>query len=490
MSEQSKDPKPTRGQGTPPGAMTRAMAAVDYKPAGGRVLRIGVIQNGKIVEERVMMKRETVSVGTSERATFVVFAQGLSSKFEVFQLVGDDYILNFTPEMHGRVGMPEGVKELEELRSTGAARQSGQVWQIKLNDNSRGKIVIGDTTLLFQFVAKPPVAPRPQLPSAAQSGVIKSIDWVFTAFLLLSFMSHFGFVVYLENADWPLDKGMDFDPNSLAARLIFEAPPEPETKESTEEATDKGKEAAEEAKPQPKQSKKEDSPGPAKDRGESSAETQARIVEEASQAAEQLLLGALSSGELGGAFADVLRGGVPVGNAEDVLAQAQGVGVANGASGGVLRTRSGGGQGSGVGGLGGLARAGGDGATAQQGEGGAVVERRVTGMTSVGSGGDIGGSGDFDSQLVAREIRKRLGQIKSCYERELRRNPTLSGKVSVEFTIQESGSVSGAKAVENSTGDAAVASCVVGVISRFRFNPGPEGGSVNFRYPFVFEPQN
>lgn len=486
MNEHPQEPKQIRGRGAP-GAMTMAMAAVNVKPQGPKVLRIGVIQRGKIVEERILEKRESVSVGTSERATFVVTSPGLPAKFDLFQLVGDDYILNFTNEMRGRVGMPAGVKELEELRTAGAARHAAGVWQVKLNDNSRGKVVVGDTTLLFQFVSPPAVQPRPQLPAAAQGGVIKGIDWVFTAFVLLSFMSHFGFVVYLESADWPLNTDTEFDPDSLAARLIYEAPEEPQAEETTTQAGDQAGQEAEQAKS--KEKRAEGDTGP-KERGESSAEAQARIAEEAAQAAEQLLLGAFSSDAAGGALADVLRGGVPVGNADDVMAQAQGVGVATGAAGGVLRTRSGGGQGSGIGGLGGLARAGGDDATSQQGEGGAVVERRITGRTNVGSGGDIGGSGDFDSALVVREIQKRLGQIKSCYERELRRNPTLAGKVSVEFTIQESGSVSGARAVENSTGDAAVASCVVGVISRFRFNPGPEGGSVNFRYPFVFEPQN
>ncbi|MCB9667318.1 MAG: TonB family protein [Myxococcales bacterium] len=488
MNEQQEEQKRDQGRERP-GALTVAMSAFNLKPQGPKVLRIGVIQRGKIIEERVMTKRESVSVGTSERATFVIAAHGLPTKFDLFHLVGQDYILNFTADMRGRVGMPAGVIELEELRTNGGARQAGDTWQVKLTDTSRGKIVIGETTLLFQFVAPPPVQPRPQLPQAAQGGAIKGIDWIFTAFLLLSFMSHFGFVVYLENADWPLNTNKDLDPNSLAARLIFEAPPEPKAEEKTAAAGDKASEESQDSKPQPKERRQDAEPGP-KEPGESRAEAQARIAEEAAQAAEQILLGALSSEAAGGALADVLRGGVPIGNAEDVMAQAQGVGVASGASGGVLRTRSGGGQGSGVGGLGGLARAGGDSATSQQGEGGAVVERRVSGTTNVGQGGDIGGSGDFDSQLVVREIRKRLGQIKSCYERELRRNPTLSGKVSVEFTIQESGSVSGAKAVENSTGDAGVAACVVGVISRFRFTPGPEGGSVNFRYPFVFEPQN
>ena len=107
-----------------------------------------------------------------------------------------------------------------------------------------------------------------------------------------------------------------------------------------------------------------------------------------------------------------------------------------------------------------------------------------------GGGGDVGGSGDFDASVVVRTIKARLGAIKGCYERELKRNPTLAGKVTVEFTIEVRGNVSGVKIKENSTGSDAVGQCVAAAVERFRFNPGPEGGSVTYSYPFVFAPQN
>ena len=97
-----------KGPGGRPGAMTMAMQAVNIKPIGPKVLRIGVIQGGKIVEERIVRKRETVTVGSSERNHFVLNASGIAPRFELFQLVGNDYILNFTETMSGRVGLPVG----------------------------------------------------------------------------------------------------------------------------------------------------------------------------------------------------------------------------------------------------------------------------------------------------------------------------------------------------------------------------------------------
>ena len=124
-------------------------------------------------------------------------------------------------------------------------------------------------------------------------------------------------------------------------------------------------------------------------------------------------------------------------------------------------------------------------------EGGAVKERVVRGRIKLGGGGgDIGGSGDFDASQVVKQIKKRLRGIQSCYERELRNNPSLAGKVTVKFTIVERGTVSKASATTNTTGSPKVGACVVNVVKRFRFNPGPEGGSVSYSYPFVFQPQN
>jgi TonB family protein len=496
MSTDKTPDTQTQGtKGTRPGAMTMAMQAVQVKPAGPKVLRIGVIQGERIIEERVIRKRETVTVGTSEKNHFVVHAEGIPARFELFQLVGNDYILNFTEQMTGRVGLPGGVQDLTQMRQSGAARNAGTHFQIKLNDNSRGKVVLsgGATTLLFQFVAPPTLQPRPQLPAAARAGFVRSIDWLFTAFMVFTFMSMFGFIVYLENADWPIDEGIAAVPEDFAKILFDEPapPPEPVPQTPTDEAkTDESAKAPETNKPEKKPQTTKEAPGPDKgkvDEAAAVAEKSARIAQEAAQAAEALVVGALSA-EGGGALQDVLAGGAVTGNAQDVLSQAMGVGVAKTGSGGDLRQRTGGGTGSGVSGLGSLARK--EGTTGAVTEGGAVTERKVAGSVKSEKGDEVGGSGDFDSRLVVSTIKARLRAIQMCYEQQLRRNPTLAGKVSIEFTIQTRGNVTDVHVKENTTGDSAVGTCVANTVSSFRFNPGPQGGSVTYQYPFVFAPQN
>jgi hypothetical protein len=70
--------------------------------------------------------------------------------------------LNFTAAMKGRLALPTGLSDLNNLR--GQARTAARAaHQIQLTEDSRGKVVIGDTTFLFQFVRRLPIQPRPQL---------------------------------------------------------------------------------------------------------------------------------------------------------------------------------------------------------------------------------------------------------------------------------------------------------------------------------------
>ena len=49
---------------------------------------------------------------------------------------------------------------LDKAREMGAAKKAGDWWHLPMDSQARGKLVIGDVTLLFQFVQAPPVVPR------------------------------------------------------------------------------------------------------------------------------------------------------------------------------------------------------------------------------------------------------------------------------------------------------------------------------------------
>ncbi len=189
---------PLASYGARPGAMTSVMRAV-ARDTGPRVLRVGIVQAGRVIDERIVKQRTNVTVGASEDATFVVATAVVPPQFKLFELVGGEYCLNFVDGMSGRVALASGVTELAALKRE--ANRAGGAYQVKLTADARGRIVLGETTVLFQFVAPPPAQPRPQLPLAVKDGIASQIDWTLTMIAAFSFMLHFGAIGSLYS-DW------------------------------------------------------------------------------------------------------------------------------------------------------------------------------------------------------------------------------------------------------------------------------------------------
>ncbi|HOX47189.1 MAG TPA: TonB family protein [Myxococcota bacterium] len=111
-------------------------------------------------------------------------------------------------------------------------------------------------------------------------------------------------------------------------------------------------------------------------------------------------------------------------------------------------------------------------------------DRRVRAQLSIASP-EIQGS--LDREVIMRVFRQRRGQLQSCYERGLRRNPTLEGRVTLRFTIDERGRVTEARSAPSALGDREVEACLVSRLKSWTF-PGPQAGSVQIAFPLVFRP--
>jgi TonB family protein len=114
--------------------------------------------------------------------------------------------------------------------------------------------------------------------------------------------------------------------------------------------------------------------------------------------------------------------------------------------------------------------------------GAGATEKRVSGVVKSEAPAV---DGELDPALVSKEVRARIGAVKACYERALKRNPNLSGKIKVRWTITAAGTVSGVDIADDSMGDSEVSSCIKQLVARWRF-PAPAGGSVEVEFPFVF----
>lgn len=92
--------------------------------------------------------------------------------------------------------------------------------------------------------------------------------------------------------------------------------------------------------------------------------------------------------------------------------------------------------------------------------------------------------GALDKEIIRKVVRQHRREIKYCYEKELQKDPTLKGRVTVEFTISPSGSVVAALINKSTLGNTAVESCMQNKIRRWTF-PEPKGnGIVKVNYPF------
>ena len=117
------------------------------------------------------------------------------------------------------------------------------------------------------------------------------------------------------------------------------------------------------------------------------------------------------------------------------------------------------------------------------------TEVEVKGTVKVKKPSEAFGTGVLDTNSISKVVGRRKGAVKSCYEKQLKRNPKLAGKVKVQFTILESGRVGSTRVMEDTTGDPAVGKCIANAMKRWRF-PKPDGGSVTVAFPFVFAPSS
>lgn len=451
-----------QGTSQRPGQMTAVMRAV--AATGPKVLRIGVVQGGRVIEERIIKQRTHVTVGPSEKSMFVVASNAVPPNFRLFELLGHEYHLNFLDNMSGRIALPTGIADLSVLR--GQARRTPHGYQLRLSEDARGKVVVGDVTFLFQFVAPPPVQPRPQLPVAVMRGS-SNIDWTTTIIAAFSFLLHF-MAVGAIYSDW-LDPLVD-EEISVAGLVdsVKALPPPPPVEEKTEaEPTEKGEEKAEAPKPA----------GKAGPKGAMSVAEKAGLSKDL-DSLQMMTLGALSSE--GPATANVLSGGeVPTSALDAAAASGAGVSASGdlrlGGAGGALRPGSGGG---------GLGSLGATGKGAGEGTGQAVKVAGPKGSAEVGGAAVAGGQISDASRVVAG---MRAG-FRACYQRGLNENPDAQGSIRLSIRVGPGGEVQGVSASSSGNLPASVLSCVQARASAAQFSP-PEGGSAVVNVPVTFVKQ-
>lgn len=127
--------------------------------------------------------------------------------------------------------------------------------------------------------------------------------------------------------------------------------------------------------------------------------------------------------------------------------------------------------------------------------GGSAVSSRLGGLSGTGIGSASVGAIDEETEVeggltadqIARVVKKKLGAVRYCYERQLAANPNLYGKIKVQFVIAPTGKVSTQSIKSTTMKSALVEGCILRKIKRWAF-PLPKGGTeVAVSYPFYFK---
>ena len=131
------------------------------------------------------------------------------------------------------------------------------------------------------------------------------------------------------------------------------------------------------------------------------------------------------------------------------------------------------------------------------GSGGSLQGRSTTNVkSSIGSGGGkrgtrSGGSGGKNSrpyEEIELVFQKNKGRIFSIYNRALRKDPSLQGKIVLELTILPNGRVSKVRIISSELNNATLESKLIRTVKGFRFKARSNVATLVVKYPIDFLP--
>lgn len=433
-------------------------------PAPRRALRVGVLQSGRLVEERLFSQVGEIRVGSDFRCDVVLPPQpGVPRAASLFGEHGGHFTLKLQPGQLAEISAAPGAP-VAEVR----ARPDAPL-RHPLDDEGRGRLAFGEVTILFQVVRVSP-SRRVPLPPALHDSLMHKLDGWMVGTAVASFAVHAILMVVLRGYDPPRRPDIADIPDR-AGRFVYmalppraPAPPPPPTTPTP----DKG--------PAPVAASVGHGPRPTAPAAVESAEERNLRI----RATVAALLGARGPG---GSLHDVLQGGASFAAAEQALAESGTVGVAS-RSGTPLLLHGDDGPRTTVG-IAGLR-----GPTLHNIEVGARNQGHVPRCPGGVCTPDppVPPEPGCDPKAVFARMREFRGQLVACYERTRKNDPSAAGKVRLSLTVRQDGLVDEA-VVEPETIDAPeLVSCIERVARRWVF-PELNCKSLSTSQVIVFQPR-
>lgn len=405
--------------------------------AGGRaqaVLRVGIAKSGTLAMERRLPLDRSVTIGGSRTDSIVV--AGLSESRTVF------------------VKGPHGLSLAPEVRRRAKVRRGDPEATLTLGD--RGRIDLGEVTVLYQLVLAPPMAARAPLSAADfRPRWIEDDDPVFLQ--SLATWSALGLLlgIYVATAPAPQNTGIDLLADRLATLptpVYVDLPPptpEPEVERPTvANVTKPERQIDRVAEPEvaPRTAERRATDIAAARRGIEERLQRSGLIATsgdtswAIDAQDAVAIDSLEARSHWDGDDDaprVAQAGLPMGAGRDIEIEEVGGGEAG------LRNIP-------------------------------IVSQPPTFGT--------GDEEPSDPVVVGRELKRYASQIRYCFEKELKRDPSLSGRVELGGRL-ESGRFVSVWTEDETVGSAALEACMH---ERVRAWALPKGSSGSVYWAYVF----
>jgi TonB family protein len=439
--------------------VARLSSTLDQGPTAPAVVEVVHCRGERVLDHRLVRRGERFVFG-SEWSADALAERGLEAPIPVVQLRGEDRAeLMPHPLVTSRVG---------SMTSTASTIARGE----------QATLSVGDDRLIVRFVAVPAFVwspeQRQELHAARRLNAIAG----FCAAVLLSSLGAMSWLYGFRSKDVDvIELGDDGFADIVIKDLEFKEPPpkkEPERPApiQTPEPAAPPPETA--ATPAPEPASKE----PAKPTPSSTTPSEAPKATGLAAALSSIpkVNDSASSQNLNAALSNIKGVRVPGAQGDFKTSALTGKGPSagvqiGGAAGGVATS-----------GINSLIRK--DGAAGSLGgKGDRAVAGKVTTQPRLSS---VKGAGELSKDEIQRVINAHVGEIQYCYEKQLRGNSGLAGRVVLEWTVTPAGAVSVVKVSTSSLSSSDATNCMMDRVKKWKF-PKPRGnGGVTVVYPFVF----
>lgn len=439
-------------------------------PPRTKVLRVAVVQDGLVCDEVHQSRPAPLSFGSDYRSDVILFGAAAPLKHTMFDYRQGRYFLDLPASAKGKLSLGSKAITVGKLREQ---LGGGDRIRVVLDPRAKGKLVIGETTVLFQFADPKPIPPKVPFPTEYAMRMRDAFSPLDRYTMATSAAVLGTFFVY--EANQPRKDEMDLETIDERFHTAMNLAPEKEEKPAPEEEKDDLAEEDEAKEKVVEKEKPKEKPKILKEKPEKFSE---KAMAEARSVGVARVLGTYGGPGEGTVF-DVIN------STENNLGElfAQGMTTTVLADGGDISPFVPGGTG--------ISASGSAVQTAgfETGSGPALdrkeekLERKVAGVTKA-TNTDV--FGDVDKTSIKAAIKHRTSALQHCYNKALRTQPDLAGKMTYTIAISVMGSVTKVDIEEDTVGSSAVSTCARAKIQGWRFpmDGAEEGAEVTFSVVF------